>query len=230
MMLTVEQLSGGYGQGHVLDQLNFKLDTGCSIALLGANGAGKTTTLRAISGLLPHVMGSIRFREHSLEKYPAHQRAHLGIAHVPEGRKLFPDLTVHENLSLGAIRLKRPDLEVEQQVFDLFPRLKERTTQLAGTLSGGEQQMLAIGRALMSKPCLLMLDEPSMGLAPKLVTEVFDALAVLQEKGLTLLIVEQYAKKALSLCQYAYVLNRGRIVLEGKPDTIGDQLHEVYLN
>lgn len=228
-MLHIKNLKGGYGQGMVLDDIAITLEAGHSVALLGANGAGKTTTLRAISGLLPECSGSIRFEKEELTALAPHTRAHHGIAHVPEGRRVFPGLTVQENLELGAARLPAPDAEIEAKVFELFPRLKERRSQLSGTLSGGEQQMLAIGRALMSKPRLLMLDEPSMGLAPKLVGEVFDALAQLQTQGLTLLIVEQYAQRALALCHYAYVLNRGKIVLQGAPNEVSDQLHKAYL-
>ncbi len=228
-MLRIEHLKAGYGQGIILDDTHLSLDQGHSIALLGSNGAGKTTTLKAISGLLPVCSGCIQFEGKELTELPPHQRAHLGIAHVPEGRRIFPDLTVHENLLMGAAILAKPDEAVEQKIFELFPRLKERYRQVAGTLSGGEQQMLAIGRALMSKPRLLMLDEPSMGLAPKLVGEVFEVLAALQKEGLTLLIVEQYAKKALSLCHYAYVLSRGKIVLEGQPEEVEHRLQEAYL-
>lgn len=228
-MLAFRQVSGGYGQGDVLKALSFSVQSQQSVALLGANGAGKTTTLRALSGLLPEMRGEVIFQDQPLHELAPHTRVHSGIAHVPEGRHVFPALSVYDNLSLGAISLPEKDEQVEARIFRLFPRLKERCFQMAGTLSGGEQQMLAIGRALMAKPKLLVLDEPSMGLAPKLVGEVFDVLSQLQTEGMSLLIVEQYAKRALSLCHYAYVLSRGAIVLEGHPDEVSDGLERAYL-
>lgn len=232
-MLYLDHISGGYAMRPVLHNINLHVETGHVVSLLGANGAGKTTTLQAISGVLPVLSGSIRFDGKELTTLPPHKRAHLGIAHVPEGRRIFSTLSVRDNLHLGSTRLARYDRNVEEEVFSLFPRLKERIAQKAGTLSGGEQQMLAIGRALMSKPRLLILDEPSMGLAPKIVDEVFAALHHLKQQGLTLLLVEQYAKRALELSTHGYILNQGCIVLNDTAEALlanENRLHQHYLS
>jgi ABC-type branched-subunit amino acid transport system ATPase component len=232
MMLEISDLSGGYSDRPVLQSLCMSIPQGSVICLLGANGAGKTSTLRAISGALPHCSGSIKFEGNELLGLAAHKRAHLGIAHVPEGRRVFGTLSVKDNLFLGGITAKTHS-SAEEELYTLFPRLKERREQIAGTLSGGEQQMLAIGRAMMSNPRLLILDEPSMGLAPKIVDEVFSSLQYLKNKGLTLLLVEQYAKRALEMSTFAYVLNQGKIAMQGKASHVLsnlDQLHNHYLS
>ena len=231
-MLSLENISGGYAERPVLNNISLCIKPGQVISILGANGAGKTSTLRAISGALPIAKGIIRFEGTDISNLEPDRRARLGIAHVPEGRRIFGTLSVKENLLLGSTRLKRTDPQTEEEVFHLFPRLKERYHQRGGTLSGGEQQMLAIGRALMSKPKLLILDEPSMGLAPKIVDEVFQALRHLKNQGLTLLIVEQYAKRALALSTEAYVLNQGEVVLHDTAENLlnnDDHLHKCYL-
>jgi branched-chain amino acid transport system ATP-binding protein len=185
------------------------------VALLGANGAGKTTTQKTVSGMLRPVAGSIRFDGHRIDGTPAHKLVHLGVCHVPEGRHVFPRMSVAENLDMGAFRFKAPDAADLERVLSLFPRLRERYSQLAGTLSGGEQQMLAIGRALMGKPRLLLLDEPSMGLAPLIVAQIFEIVREINKSGVTVLLVEQNAAQALSLADRGYVLETGEIVLEG---------------
>ncbi|MEJ2288308.1 MAG: ABC transporter ATP-binding protein [Deinococcales bacterium] len=197
-----------------LSEASLEVRAGEFVALIGANGAGKTTTLRAISGLAPLASGSIRMRGADLGTRPPSQRVRDGLAHCPEGREIFPRMTVHENLELGAIR-GRPAAERYGEVFRLFPVLSQRSGQLAGSLSGGEQQMLAIGRALMSEPELLLLDEPSLGLAPVLVREVGEVLARLNDVGTSVLLVEQNAALALALADRGYVLENGRVVLEG---------------
>ncbi len=231
-MLSLENISGGYAERPVLNNVSLHVKPGQVVSILGANGAGKTSTLRAISGLLPIARGIIRFEETDISHLAPDRRARLGIAHVPEGRRIFGTLSVKENLLLGSTRLKRADSQTEEEIFHLFPRLKERYHQRGGTLSGGEQQMLAIGRALMSKPKLLILDEPSMGLAPKIVDEVFEALFHLKTRGLTLLLVEQYAKRALALSTEAYVLNQGEIILHDSAANLlnnDEHLHKCYL-
>ena len=223
-MLAVRDLRAGYGESEVLDGVSLGVDAGRVVALIGANGAGKTTTMRAISGLLRPRAGTVTLGGVPVHQLPASRIARLGLAHAPEGRKVFAPLSVEDNLLLGAFaRLPRflgfrrraaPDLD---RVYGLFPRLAERRRQSAGTLSGGEQQMLAIGRALMARPKLMLLDEPSMGLAPVIVQEVFRTLERLKRDGLTLLLVEQFANAALGLADYAYVMERGRIAVEGTP-------------
>ena len=223
-MLTVENLHAGYGTSEVLVGVSLEVKPGTVVALIGANGAGKTTTMRAISGMVRPNKGRVLLDGRPVQDLEASRIARLGLAHSPEGRKVFGPLTVEDNLLLGAYsRLPRffgfraraaADLE---GVYALFPRLKERRLQAAGTLSGGEQQMLAIGRALMSKPKVMLLDEPSMGLAPIIVQEVFSTIRRLKETGITLLLVEQFAKSALEVADYAYVLDRGRIAIEGTP-------------
>ncbi len=217
MLLTLEDVHVHYGKVEALKGLSLEVDEGEIVALIGANGAGKTTTLKTISGVRPVTSGSIRFDGRDLLGVPAHKRVELGIAQAPEGRRIFPGMTVLENLEMGAYGRKGgkgksalgPDLE---RVYGLFPRLAERRSQAGGTLSGGEQQMLAIGRALMARPRLLLLDEPSMGLAPKLVSQIFAVLSEINEQGTTILLVEQNAVQALQRANRAYVLETGRVV------------------
>ncbi len=216
-MLQVEGIDVFYGDIQVLYGLSLEVREGEMVTLLGSNGAGKTTTLRAIAGLRPPRAGEIQFRGRSLVKIPAAARAELGIALVPEGRELWPQLTVRENLDLGAYhpRVRANAAKNLERVFSLFPRLRERTAQLAGSLSGGEQQMCAIGRALMTEPMLLMLDEPSLGLAPLLVEQVMSIVAELHRGGLTVLLVEQNLRKALQIAERGTVIETGRVRLEG---------------
>jgi branched-chain amino acid transport system ATP-binding protein len=226
-MLTVSDLHAGYGLSEVLVGTSLEVKAGSVVALIGANGAGKTTTMRAVSGLLRPTRGRVLLDGKPVQDLPASRIARLGLAHSPEGRKVFGPLSVEDNLLLGAFRrLPRffgfhaqasADLD---RVYQLFPRLRERRKQDAGTLSGGEQQMLAIGRALMSRPKVMLLDEPSMGLAPVIVQEVFRTIQRLKQEGMTMLLVEQFAKTALSVADYVYVMERGRIALEGKPDEL----------
>ena len=223
-MLTVENLHAGYGTSEVLAGVSLDVKAGSVVALIGANGAGKTTTMRAISGMLRPSRGRVLLDGKPVQEHDASRIARLGLAHSPEGRKVFGPLSVEDNLLLGAYsRLPRffgfrtraaADLK---DIYERFPRLEERRLQAAGTLSGGEQQMLAIGRALMSKPKVMLLDEPSMGLAPIIVQEVFNTIRRLKETGITLLLVEQFAKSALEVADYAYVMDRGRIAIEGTP-------------
>ncbi|KQT55227.1 MULTISPECIES: ABC transporter ATP-binding protein [unclassified Aureimonas] len=220
-MLEVSNLSAGYGQIEVLHGLSFNVPKGKIVTLIGSNGAGKTTTMRALSGMIAPKGGSIRLNGREIGGLDSHAVARSGLAHSPEGRRVFPTLSVEDNLTLGAFpRLTgsraRGDVSADRErAFVLFPRLKERRTQLAGTLSGGEQQMLAMGRALMLKPDILLLDEPSMGLAPKLVEEVFKIIRQLKEEQVTMLLVEQFAMAALGVADYAYVLENGRMRAEG---------------
>lgn len=220
-MLEVTGLSAGYGQVEVLHDLDFQVTKGQVVALIGSNGAGKTTTMRALSGMIRPRAGSIRLNGREIAGLDSHDVARFGLAHSPEGRRVFPTLSVEDNLTLGAFpRLtgSRPKGDVaadRERAFEMFPRLKERRTQLAGTLSGGEQQMLAMGRALMLRPEILLLDEPSMGLAPKLVEEVFRIIRLLKAEQVTMLLVEQFAMAALGVADHAYVLENGRIRFQG---------------
>ena len=226
-MLRVENLHAGYGASEVLSGTSFEVRTGSVVALIGANGAGKTTTMRVLSGMLKPTQGKVVLDGKEVQYLPASKIAHLGLAHSPEGRKIFFPLSVEDNLLLGAYtRLPKVfgfavraggDLD---KVYALFPRLKERRKQIAGTLSGGEQQMLAIGRALMANPKIILLDEPSMGLAPVIVQEVFATIRKLKEAGITLLLVEQFAKSALEVADYAYVMEHGYIAIEGTPEEL----------
>ncbi|MEM2103832.1 MAG: ABC transporter ATP-binding protein [Candidatus Bathyarchaeia archaeon] len=216
-MLEVDKINVSYGDLQVLWDVSLKVSDGEIVTIVGANGAGKTTILRAISGLLRPRSGTISFLGKRLDLLPPHKVAEEGLAQVMEGRRLFPQMTVRENLELGAYtktawNRKEENIEL---VYNLFPRLKEREKQLAGTLSGGEQQMLAIGRALMSRPKLLMLDEPSLGLAPKIVLEMFDVIRRIKDEGTTILLVEQNVYHSLSITDRGYVLENGKIVLEG---------------
>ena len=217
-MLEISQVSVFYGAIHALKRVSLQVPEGKIITLIGANGAGKSTTLRAVSGLVGVGEGRILFQGREIQNGPTHSIARKGIALVPEGRRVFPNLTVIDNLLMGAFARKseeeiRKDIE---SVYQFFPRLRERAEQMGGTLSGGEQQMLALGRGLMSKPRLLMLDEPSLGLAPRLVTEVFRIIAGIHQKGVTILLIEQNARGALNLADYGYVLQSGQITLDGK--------------
>jgi len=217
-LLEVSGLSVSYGGIRALDNVSLRVPQGSVVTLIGANGAGKSTTLRAISGLIPAASGSIRYLGKEICGLPAHRIVAAGLAHVPEGRLVFPDLTVRENLMMGAyLRRDRKEIAADLDwVGDFFPRLRERILQQAGTLSGGEQQMLAIGRALMSRPRCLMLDEPSLGIAPILVETIFERLVDLnRSRGMTILLVEQNASLALSVSNHAYVLETGAIHLEG---------------
>jgi branched-chain amino acid transport system ATP-binding protein len=214
-LLRVNEIQAEYGRLRALHDVSLEVPEGSIVALLGANGAGKTTTLRAISGVLHPTRGTIEFDGKRIERMCADQLVRLGIAHVPEGRQVFPELTVYENLRLGAYT-RRDARAIDkdlQRVLDYFPRLRERLAQTAGTLSGGEQQMLAIGRGLMAKPRLLLLDEPSLGLAPLLVKEIFHIIAEIRAAGTTVVLVEQNAHMALNVADYAYLLRAGRVVL-----------------
>ncbi len=218
MMLEVDNIHVYYGAIHALQGISFHVEEGEIVTLIGANGAGKSTTLNTISGLLRSRNGSIHFRSQDITQTAAESIVGLGIAQSPEGRKIFSPLTVMENLEMGAYLRKNP-IEIQQsleRVFQSFPRLKERQKQLGGTLSGGEQQMLAMGRALMAKPTLLLLDEPSMGLSPILVEEIFKIIQEINAQGTSILLVEQNALMALSVAHRGYVLETGKIVLEGK--------------
>jgi branched-chain amino acid transport system ATP-binding protein len=223
-MLIVEDLHAGYGNSEVLVGTSLHVKQGSVVALIGANGAGKTTTMRALSGMIKPTHGRVLLDGKPVQGLGAARIARLGLAHSPEGRKVFGPLTVEDNLLLGAFNhLPRffgfkAKAEVELgRVYELFPRLRERRLQDAGTLSGGEQQMLAIGRALMAKPKVILLDEPSMGLAPVIVQEVFNTIRRLKEAGITLLLVEQFAKSALEVADYAYVMEHGKVAVEGSP-------------
>ena len=232
-LLRVENLSVGYGAIKALHGIDLHIEEGEIVSLLGANGAGKSTTLRAISGMIPAQGGDILHRGQSIKAVPAHRLVGMGIAHVPEGRGIFPTLTVQENLALAAWTQKdKARLAAGyDKVFSLFPRLAERRAQQGGTLSGGEQQMLAVGRALMTDCKLMLLDEPSMGLSPLLVKEVFRALQAINAEGMTLLLVEQNAAMALRIAHRGYVLENGRMVLEGPAAQLAQdpRVREAYL-
>ena len=232
-MLTVENLNVYYGMIHALKNVSFHVEEGEIVALIGANGAGKTTTLQTVSGMLQAKSGSVHFENQDITKMPSHRIVQLGISHVPEGRRMFANLTVYENLRMGAYT-RKDKKEIEEslaRVYERFPRLKERTRQLAGTLSGGEQQMLAMGRALMSNPRLLLLDEPSMGLSPLLVSEIFDIIESISKQGVTIRLVEQNAKKALSIADRGYVLETGNIVMEDSAQALlnNEDIKKAYL-
>ncbi len=230
-LLEVDDIEVRYGAIRALKGVSFTVDEGEVVALLGANGAGKTTTQKTVSGMLRPVHGEIRLDGLRIDGLPAHELINLGICHVPEGRRVFPTMTVAENLEMGAFRFKKPDEQVLAHVLELFPRLEERYKQFAGTLSGGEQQMLAIGRALMGKPRLLLLDEPSMGLAPLIVQQIFDIIKEINESGVTVLLVEQNAAQALALAHRGYVLETGEIVLTGSGRELlsDDRIRAAYL-
>ena len=216
-MLNIEKLSSGYGRSDVIHGIDIEVPKGRLVCIIGGNGAGKSTTMRTVSGMINATSGRVRLGGQDITNMPSHRIASLGLAHVPEGRKVFISMSVLDNLRLGAYgradrKVVKRDLD---EVIELFPRLGERCGQLAGTLSGGEQQMLAIGRALMATPQVLLLDEPSLGLAPKLVKEVYAIIGRLREQGRTMLLVEQFANIALGVADVAYVLENGRIVLSG---------------
>ena len=221
-MLKVTDLEVCYGVIRAIKGISFEVNKGEVVALIGANGAGKTTTLHTITGLIAPKAGKIEFEGKDITRMPGHKIVSLGMAHVPEGRRVFADLTVLENLKLGAYTRKDKNeiAETLKKVYERFPRLEERKGQLAGTLSGGEQQMLAMGRALMSHPDIILMDEPSMGLSPIYVNEIFDIIQSISASGTTVLLVEQNAKKALSIADRAYVLETGTISLEGKADVL----------
>jgi len=214
-LLAVQDVEVRYGAIAALKGISFEVREGEIVALLGANGAGKTTTQKTVSGMMRPVAGSITLDGKRIDGIAAHDLIRLGVCHVPEGRHVFPRMTVHENLEMGAFRFRTVDRDDFERVLELFPRLRERIKQQAGTLSGGEQQMLAIGRALMGKPRLLLLDEPSMGLAPLIVAQIFDIIREINKAGVTVLLVEQNAAQALALANRGYVLETGEIVLQG---------------
>lgn len=231
-MLTVSDINVYYGAIHAIKNVSFEVNEGEVVALIGANGAGKSTTLKTMSGLLRSQTGTIEFLGQNIMHMPADKLVAAGLAHVPEGRRVFAQMSVEENLEMGAFT--RPNSEIEpglERVYVHFPRLKERRRQVAGTLSGGEQQMLAMGRALMSSPKLLMLDEPSMGLAPILIEQIFDIVLELHAAGTTILLVEQNAQMALSIASRAYVMETGKITLSGTGDELlhNDEVRKAYL-
>ena len=232
-MLKVDNIDVYYGDVQALWDVSFEINEGEVVALLGSNGAGKTTTMNTISGLLRPKKGNIEFLGQEITKLPAHKMASLGIVHVPEGRRLFPEMTVTENLLMGSLMpaAKARRKESMERVFDTFPILKERAWQAAGTLSGGESQMLAIGRGLMACPKLIMLDEPSLGLAPFLVDEVFRVIEQINREGVTVLVVEQNVAHALAACTRAYILEIGRTTLEGTGEELSKNsyVREAYL-
>ena len=232
-MLEVKNLSVSYGAIEAVKDISFTVNDGEIVSLIGANGAGKTTTLHTITGLVPAKSGSVMYNGVDLLKTHNNKIVTLGMAHIPEGRHVFTRMSVEENLEMGAFSLKdQSDLKKDlDMVYGLFPRLKERRNQKAGTLSGGEQQMLAMGRALMSHPKTILMDEPSMGLSPKLVKEIFSIIRKLHEQGITILLVEQNAKMALSIADRAYVLETGRITMEGDAKELlnNEQVRKAYL-
>ncbi len=232
-LLAVEDLHVYYGQIHALKGISLHVDPSEIVTLIGANGAGKSTTLKTISGLLRPRQGRVSLFGEDLAALPAHEIVAQGVVHVPEGRRIFGQLTVHENLLMGAfIRVDRPAIGGDlERVFTLFPRLQERRTQVAGTLSGGEQQMLAIGRALMSQPKVLLLDEPSMGLAPVLVEQIFETIIGINKQGTTVLLVEQNAYMALQIAHRGYVLQTGEVALAGSAKELraNEEVRKAYL-
>ncbi|WP_406860310.1 ABC transporter ATP-binding protein [Streptomyces sp. HUAS MG47] len=232
-LLEVEDLRVAYGKIEAVKGISFSVEAGQVVALIGTNGAGKTTTLRTLSGLIKPNSGKITFDGQVLNGIPAHKVVSLGLAHSPEGRHIFPKLTIAENLQLGAFLRKDKDgIEKDvQRAYELFPILGERRKQAAGTLSGGEQQMLAMGRALMSQPKLLMLDEPSMGLSPIMMQKIMETIATLKAEGMTILLIEQNAQAALSLADYGYVLEVGKIKLSGTGQDllVDDEVRKTYL-
>ena len=230
-MLKVDNINVYYGNIHAIKDVSFEVHHGEIVALIGANGAGKSTSLKTVSGLLSSRTGSISFLGSPIDRVPAHKRVAMGLSQVPEGRRIFLQMTVLENLQMGAFTSKADTKEDLEKVFRQFPRLLERKTQIAGTLSGGEQQMLAMGRALMSQPKLLMLDEPSMGLAPILVEQIFEIIKELHKAGTTILLVEQNAEMALKIADRAYVLESGRITVSGtgKELAASDRIKKAYL-
>ena len=230
-MLSVKDLNVSYGAIHAIHDVSLDVNDGEIVSLIGANGAGKTTILHTITGLKKAQSGSVTYNDNDLLKTEPSKIITLGMAHVPEGRHIFPGMTVEENLEMGAY-IRKDDLSASmKEVYERFPRLKERRKQLAGTLSGGEQQMLAVGRALMSKPSILLMDEPSMGLSPLLVKEIFSIIKEVHKQGITVLLVEQNAKMALSISDRAYVLETGHISMSGAADELlnDEQVKKAYL-
>lgn len=232
-MLEIKNIQVYYGMIQAIKDVSFEVNEGEVIALIGANGAGKTTILHTITGLLAPKSGAVVFEGKDITKVPGHKIVSMGMAHVPEGRRVFANLTVLQNLKLGAYtrKDKQEIAETLEMIYKHFPRLEERKNQVAGTLSGGEQQMLAMGRALMSHPKIILMDEPSMGLSPIFVNEIFDIIKEVSKSGTTVLLVEQNAKKALSIADRAYVLETGKIVLEGNADDLmnDDSVKKAYL-
>ncbi|MDD6800031.1 MAG: ABC transporter ATP-binding protein [Firmicutes bacterium] len=231
-MLKVENINCYYGAIHAVKDVSFEVKSGEIITLIGANGAGKSTILKTISGMMRSKTGSITFEGNNISSKPEHKLIREGLSHVPEGRRIFLQLTVEENLAMGAYTKPRSSISGNiARVYDIFPRLKERRRQIAGTLSGGEQQMLAIGRAIMAEPKLIMMDEPSMGLAPLLVNQIFEIIIELNKQGTTILLVEQNARMALKIASRAYVLETGRIVLSGSSGALlsDDSVKRAYL-
>lgn len=226
-MLKVSNIDVFYGDLQVLWDISFEVKEKEIVVLIGANGAGKSTTIKAVSSLLTPVKGSIEFNGTRMDQLPPYKIIEYGIVHVPEGRRLFPDMSVEENLIMGTLHgeAKSKRIETMKYVYDLFPRMKERRKQMAGTLSGGEQQMLAVGRGLMSLPKLMMFDEPSLGLAPILVQEIFSMIKRINEEGVTVLLVEQNVRQTLAMCNRAYVLENGRVVLEGTSQELMNNEH-----
>lgn len=232
-MLEVNKIRAGYGAIQVLWDVSLNVAKGEFVAIVGSNGAGKSTLLKTIAGILKQESGTITFEENHIEELPAHSIVPMGIALVPEGRRVFPYMTVKENLDMGAYSVKKQE-SIQgnlEWVYSLFPKLKEREKQLAGTFSGGEQQMLVIGRALMSRPRFLMLDEPSLGLQPNIVANVFESLKTLHKEGVTILLVEQNVRKSLEVAQRGYVLEHGRIVISGDNKTLleNKDIRKAYL-
>ena len=231
-ILKVDNINVYYGAIHAIKGISFEVNEGEIVTLIGANGAGKSTTLQTVSGLLRSRTGSIEFNGENISHVPAHKLVYKGLAQVPEGRRIFLQMSVEENLEMGAFTQKNAGIDADlESVYEQFPRLRERKKQIAGTLSGGEQQMLAMGRALMSHPKLLMLDEPSMGLAPILVEQIFDIIRELHKAGATILLVEQNAQMALSVADRAYVLETGKITLSGTGKELAesDEVRKAYL-
>ena len=231
-MLELKNINAYYGAIHALKDVSLSVKEGEIVTLIGANGAGKSTTLKAISGLLKPESGELRFNDVVVNHLKATDLVKLGISHVPEGRRVFPKMTVMENLEMGAfIRKDKGLVQDYENIFSLFPILEKRKTQLAGTLSGGEQQMLAIGRALMSRPKLLLLDEPSMGLAPLIVKDIFNIIKDINQKGTTVLLIEQNANLALSISQRAYIIRNGEVEAEGSAEELlkDDKVRKAYL-
>ncbi|MBQ4607304.1 MAG: ABC transporter ATP-binding protein [Clostridia bacterium] len=231
-MLNVDNINVYYGAIHAIHNVSFHVNEGEVVTLIGANGAGKSTILKTVSGLLRSKTGDVQFSGHSIAQTAPHKIVEEGLAHVPEGRRIFQQMTVEENLEMGAYTQPKSGIPADlEMVFEQFPRLKERRRQIAGTLSGGEQQMLAMGRVLMSHPKLLLLDEPSMGLAPILIEQIFEIIRALHKAGTTILLVEQNAQMALSVADRAYVLETGEITLSGTGDELihSDEIRKAYL-
>lgn len=230
-MLNVENLQAFYGNAQALEDISFTVNEGEIVCLIGNNGAGKSTTLMSISGIIKQKQGLIHFNGEDISKLPAHKIVSKGIIQVPEGRRIFPTLTVEENLKIGGFLKGRITKARLEEIYSIFPRLKERRKQLGGSLSGGEQQMLAIGRAMIGEPKLLMLDEPSLGLAPQIIDMIFDSIIALRKSGMTILLIEQNAELALDVSDRAYVVELGRCVLSGECEVLrkDQQIQSIYL-